>query len=637
MPTLPNPDIPADQPSTSLNHPLSGQETLFTRQRHEADRAGLHWDYRLVHGDKAYSWATKKEMPGPGKAILLFEQPVHTSHYALSEEVVIPKGSYGSGKTTLDWVRKAKVEGEGGKLVVHVKDGGRFLLKKLEPGKYGDKSWLFKNLGDVGNKYLEKIAKDSPGKTKLQPRHEQFLKKLETTDGLIQNWSTGAGKTVGFLTAAERALKKNKDGRVLVVAPASLVTNIHKEIAKHGLDIDPSRLDAMSYEMATNRADDLKKNKYLLAIADESHRLRTADTKRVRSLRGIISGADKRILATATSTFNHPGDIASLVNIASGKDLLPEDNKAFENRYLKKVKKSQSFKDRILGREAEEAQVLQKEKELGRIFKEHVHEYDSADDPEAAKFFPKVTEETVETEMSPDQLKAYKFMEGKLPFWIRMKVRHNLPLDKQEKMSLNSFSTGVRQVSTGYRNFSQNPEKVGYSPKVEEAVSRLKKRMAKDKNYRGLVYSEYLDSGVKEYSRKLEEEGIKHHVYTGALSRPEKDQMVKDYNEGKVKALLISGAGGEGLDLKGSKHIQVMGSAFNPSKIKQVIGRGARFKSHEHLPEEERTVHVERFHSVHPKNFFGKGPTSIDTYLANHSEDKQQIFDQIKKVMKGNS
>ena len=30
-------------------------QVLFTRQRHEADRAGLHWDYRIVIGDKAYS------------------------------------------------------------------------------------------------------------------------------------------------------------------------------------------------------------------------------------------------------------------------------------------------------------------------------------------------------------------------------------------------------------------------------------------------------------------------------------------------------------------------------------------------------------------------------------------------------
>jgi len=136
-------------------HPLSNQEILFTRQRHEADKMGLHWDYRFVLGDKAYSWATKKEMPELGKSILLFEQPIHDREYALSQTVKIPPGNYGAGTTTLDWVHKAQVDGyddEPGKLIIKTKDGKqRFLLKKLDKGTYfdtyGDKAWLFRNLG----------------------------------------------------------------------------------------------------------------------------------------------------------------------------------------------------------------------------------------------------------------------------------------------------------------------------------------------------------------------------------------------------------------------------------------------------------------------------------------------------------
>lgn len=155
-----------------MPHPLSGKEILFTRQRHEAKKAGLHWDYRLVLGDKAYSWATKKELPEPGKSIILFEQPVHDRKYALSTRVKIPEGQYGHGVTTLDWVRKAKIdlETEEGKLVLN-SGNERFLIKKLEPKKYGEKAWIFKNLSkdlnadmeknshmNNSNKYLTKIA-----------------------------------------------------------------------------------------------------------------------------------------------------------------------------------------------------------------------------------------------------------------------------------------------------------------------------------------------------------------------------------------------------------------------------------------------------------------------------------------------
>lgn len=157
------------------SHPLSNQEILFTRQRHEADKMGLHWDYRFVLGDKAYSWATKKEMPEPGKSILLFEQPIHDREYALSPTVVIPKGNYGAGTTTLDFVQKAKVVGyddEPGKLVINTKDGKKFLLKKLTSGayfeKYGDKAWLFRNLATSESQEKKAALDFSPDLTPVQ-------------------------------------------------------------------------------------------------------------------------------------------------------------------------------------------------------------------------------------------------------------------------------------------------------------------------------------------------------------------------------------------------------------------------------------------------------------------------------------
>ena len=135
------------------------QEFLFTRQRHDAKKAGLHYDIRFVVGDKAYSFATKKDIPEPGKAILLYEQPVHDAAYALSQRVEIPDGQYGAGVTTLDFVRKAKT-GEHStptQLTIH-SNGEKFLLKKVDDEKFGKTAWLFKNLGKTENKYLNKVA-----------------------------------------------------------------------------------------------------------------------------------------------------------------------------------------------------------------------------------------------------------------------------------------------------------------------------------------------------------------------------------------------------------------------------------------------------------------------------------------------
>lgn len=146
------------------------QEVLLTRQRHEAERAGLHYDYRIVVGDKAYSWATKLEMPKLGESQLLFEQPVHTASYALSKKVIIPKGQYGAGVTTLDWVKRGKIRNEKespDQFTIVLRNKHRLFFKKL-PEKYGEKAWLFRHLPPKpespitaehkDNKYLKKIA-----------------------------------------------------------------------------------------------------------------------------------------------------------------------------------------------------------------------------------------------------------------------------------------------------------------------------------------------------------------------------------------------------------------------------------------------------------------------------------------------
>jgi hypothetical protein len=206
---------------------------LWTRQRHEAERMGLHWDYRLVHGDKAYSFATKKELPEPGKMIVLFEQPVHTAHYALSPKVVIPTGQYGAGVTTLDWIRKAKVDPEStdDKFVIHTENGESFLIKRA-PGKYGDKAWLFRNLTGVSNKYEGK-ANEILEKKANKVRGLALGAGLAATGGMTGY--LGAGKDSGIggaLTGAKSGVSAGLTAGYLAdklshsripVAPAAMV------------------------------------------------------------------------------------------------------------------------------------------------------------------------------------------------------------------------------------------------------------------------------------------------------------------------------------------------------------------------------------------------------------------------------
>ena len=476
------------------------------------------------------------------------------------------------------------------------------------------------------NKYLVKISEE------LRPHQKDALKKLDTEGGVILDHSTGSGKTLVFLKAVEKLHRENKKAKALIIAPASLQSNVDKEILAHKLKIDPERLKVLSYQKAVNRIYDLHNADYDLIIADEAHTLRNLGTKRNKELSELITNAPKRMLVTATMHYNKLSDAAPLLNMASGKRVIVEDPKAFDKRYLETHKDTPPLLKRILGANPKVTTHLKNEKELKDIMEPVVSHYDIAEDPEAAKNFPTKTERVIEVEMSPVQKQIYGYMEGKLPFHLRMKVRMNLPLDKKDAATLNSFSSAVRQASNSTSVFY--PKMQDPTPKIHDAVKSLVDSANKNKQFRGLVYSNYLDAGINDYSKELTKAGMPHGVFHGGLSKVEKDDLVKQYNSGKIKALLISSSGGEGLDLKGTRKVIILDPHFNASKINQVIGRAVRYNSHAHLPEKDRTVEVEHYHSVFPKGIFGQTLNhSIDQYLYQNSQDKSRINDKVKDLL----
>ena len=83
-------------------------------QAHDARKAGMHWDLRLVDPDTthAHSWAVpKSKLPSPGdKPILAVRTPTHTADYALHYGVNGPKAiREGYGKGMVEMVHKEPV------------------------------------------------------------------------------------------------------------------------------------------------------------------------------------------------------------------------------------------------------------------------------------------------------------------------------------------------------------------------------------------------------------------------------------------------------------------------------------------------------------------------------------------------
>lgn len=467
------------------------------------------------------------------------------------------------------------------------------------------------------------------------PHQQRVLEKLKASGGVLAAHEVGSGKTLTSL-AAKDALGLPLEA----ITPAALVNNYGKEVQKH-FDEAPEDIRVRSYERAVRNPDI---DPGSLVVLDEAHRARNSGTQLSRKLLPEVINAKARLLLTGTPVYNNPADLAPLINTAAGKQVLPT-GRGFEGAYIgEKAVKPETI-DRLRGwlmsypvTEGKK-KVLKNKKDLVNKLVGYVdvHRNDGTD-------FPSRIDETHRVPMSEAQMRAYKFVSGDIPWDVRMKMESGLPLNKRESRDLNAFQGAMRQASNTARPYNAkmtDAEEDKSTPKMQAVLNHLLEMQKKNPEHRGVIYSNYLDAGVRPISRLLAAKKIQHNVFTGELNDAERKRIVDEYNSGKVRTLLLSGAGSEGLDLKGTRSIQLLEPHWNNSRLNQVIGRGIRYKSHEHLDEKDRNVRVMRYLSTLNPGLKDKllnavrtkPKQSIEEYLSSMSADKDELSNALANAM----
>lgn len=474
--------------------------------------------------------------------------------------------------------------------------------------------------------------KHSDVSTELRPHQERVLRRIldPNQGGLVVAHGLGSGKTLSSIAAAEAL-----GGDTTVLVPASLRENYGKEIDKH-TDGDLRATYTLDSVQRVGRNEDVPPGDTL--IIDEAHRLRNPSSKTRQFLRKKAPEFGKRLLLTATPVYNKPHDIAGPINIAAAESVLPASPGDFKKKFVgKELVKPGWFAKTFKGVKPGVRDKIINESELLDVFGKYV-DYQK----NSTEGFPERVDEVVHVDMADEQKKVYDYLMGQAPAWLRHKVKKGLPPNKQESKALNTFLTGTRHVSTTPASYVADMDEetaLQNSPKVRKAFDRFMERTSKNPEHKAVVYANFLD-GLDHYKKLLDRSGVPYGVFTGKEKKRDRDQAVRDYNEGKLKALLVSSAGGEGLDLKGTRQIQVLEPHFNDEKLEQVIGRGIRYGSHAHLPEEDRNVAVEKFLATLPKRkglkrlFLGKDQgKSVDQYLLQMAAEKKAVADQLTSLM----
>jgi hypothetical protein len=201
------------------------------------------------------------------------------------------------------------------------------------------------------------------------------------------------------------------------------------------------------------------------------------------------------------------------------------------------------------------------------------------------------------------------------------------------------------------------PENIGkYSCKIKNICDCIK---TNDFLCEGivLIYSQYLDAGIIPMALSLEELGFERYKGKNLLERAKPKgklkyimitgdkrlspnntleyNAVKDKNNingDKIKVILISSAGSEGLDFKCIRQIHIIEPWYNLNKIEQIFGRGIRNFSHKLLPFEKRNTQLFLHGTILPSE-----EEAVDLYIYRIAEKKAIKIGEVARILKENA
>jgi superfamily II DNA or RNA helicase len=407
--------------------------------------------------------------------------------------------------------------------------------------------------------------------TSIDLTPQQILPAVVLSDpernGIILAHNVGTGKTFAAINTSQVLLRRKIVDQVIVITPTSLQFNFMGQFKTYNKDLSTdvryhyytpvSFLNAMGKETVPMDSN-------TLLIIDEAHNYRTElkssisiEKQRVdvaysdisqglkgRRVRAIFKFLEecrkivKVLLLTATPLANDTSDLFNLVAMARRRD--PEKFHISEEDEDRKDSMTYSGCD--------------------------IHFYDTSERDKS--LFPRTQKSTMYFEMSRDYYKSY----------------FSIQVDEEQVGNLAVFYNGIRRAS--------NKLDLVKSQKLTELVGDIRKKVRARPRVRILVYSSWIEAGLNSIADSMRESGIASSAITGRLSKMERQRAVNAFNEGGINVLLLSRAGGEGLDLKRTNIVYIVDPSWNEASVQQIIGRAVRRNSHAGLPPEEQVVEI---------------------------------------------
>jgi superfamily II DNA or RNA helicase len=428
---------------------------------------------------------------------------------------------------------------------------------------------------------------------RLEEHQKLIAKHMLTHRGLLAVHSVGSGKTLSAVTAINCVLGKYPNLKVIIITPLSLKRNFEDEMLKFGINIKDinyaARIRIFSYEGFINyikKHPDCCRNTFL--IVDEAHNIKTEvklskDNEITKGGRAYYimkcaANAFKVLLLTATPIVNRPDDLRNLLMMVNGI----EPEKAQTLKY---------FKSNVLSNTDSFINEFKCKASVFSIKKDDTY-------PE------RIQMPINNIIMDNDYYNKYKAIE-------------------QNEINNSAYFNLVGNYEMFYTSLRRavNALDGEQSPKVKTITDFIIKEAKEGR--KSLVYSNWKAAGMNLIRSVLDKSGVPYSFISGDLTPDQRELFKNKINSGASKILLISRAGGEGLNLKEIRNVIIMESNWNPATDEQIIGRAVRKFSHSKLPKDQQNVRIYRYIMKKPAYASDDKIKSVDEVLYDLSYNKK--------------
>lgn len=440
---------------------------------------------------------------------------------------------------------------------------------------------------------------------------------LYLTDGFVVTHNSRTAADIG------EELRRQTRGRTLYVTPASLRTNMAKavtkwtprtkvQIVREAKEAIPKGDAAVvSYELFKRNGPLFAQAGYDTVVFDEIQKAKDPATGTYQNLIDHRKHFRNYVGFTASLNSLSPVDMLQPISAITGGRHDLGDPDSFKKRYLL-TRGDVVSKDVLDQVEPERRAVFAKQvvgfrnsKDLGQRLRKYIH-YVPRDklDP---KLFPKKKVETVEIEMSDDQTKLYKAALKQLPP-DAIKIldgtgrKGDIAQIYNSLIQARALSGGVHTMVPGL-SLSASAR---LTPKASKVLDDIDDHLDETRDGQVIVTTNLVNGGIDVLSQGLKDRGVPFGVFMGKgkgqQTEEQRQQALKDYNAGKLKVLLVSPAGHEGLDAPNTTFLANYDAHFNPEHVLQSEARGIRAGGQSKRPQEKRQVIVRRYVSVMPQS-----------------------------------